>query len=698
LGQPRPYIGFVYPAGGQQGTTVQIRLGGQQLDDVSGVLVTGPGVKTRVVAYHRRLNPQEVQLLREQLRELRGLASARSSAAASASSKEKPAVLLSEDERLALIASIENRMAEYVPTPASASISSIVLAEVTLDPKAPPGPREIRLVSPRGVTNPLPFHVGQVAEVSRKPMLSARIQVLGKEELALRKRPDDEVEQRITLPCTVNGQIASGEVNRYRFTARRGQRLVLYTTARQLIPYIADAVPGWFQPVLTVFDAAGKEVAYDDDDRFKPDPLIRFVVPRDGEYTFTIADALYRGREDFVYRVTVGELPFVTSLFPMGSRVGATPTIRMKGWNLDAAKLDAPAQDAGPATYFLEARRRGMVSNRVPFERDTLPEAFEKEPNNDSATAQHVQRPLIINGRIDRKDDVDVFSFSGQAGETVVAEVMARRLDSSLDSLIKLTGPDGKVLAYNDDHEDPGSGLNTHHADSYLMVTLPKAGKYHLSVSDVAQGGGENYAYRLRISPPRPDFALRLVPSSITLRSKAVAALTVHVLRKDGWSGPIKLVLKNPPEGFTAPAITVPKDQNVARFPVRTTLTATKEPVQIHVQGIAQVKGRQIVRQAVPAEDRMQAFLWRHLVPASDLWVTVFDPQFQPPSKRVCRVAIPAPQATELSGGQAKGVAKPKFTKRQVASRLRQLKILFEEGLLTDDLYARKVAECEAAL
>ena len=33
-GQPTPYIGFVYPAGGQQGTTFQVKLGGQRLDGV----------------------------------------------------------------------------------------------------------------------------------------------------------------------------------------------------------------------------------------------------------------------------------------------------------------------------------------------------------------------------------------------------------------------------------------------------------------------------------------------------------------------------------------------------------------------------------------------------------------------------------------------------------------------------------------
>lgn len=40
---------------------------------------------------------------------------------------------------------------------------------------------------------------------------------------------------------------------------------------------------------------------------------------------------------------------------------------------------------------------------------------------------------------------------------------------------------------------------------------------------------------------------------------------------------------------------------------------------------------------------------------------------------------------------------KPKFTKQQIAGRLRQLKLLHDEGLLTDDFYNRKVAECEAA-
>ena len=235
--------------------------------------------------------------------------------------------------------------------------------------------------------------------------------------------------------------------------------MVITTQARQLIPYIADAVPGWFQPVLVLHDAEGKEVAYDDDYRFNPDPTILCEVPRDGDYVLGIYDSIYRGREDFVYRITIGELPFVTSIFPIGAQAGAPVKIKATGWNLESAEMTPPAADAGPGIHLLGARNKDLVSNRVPFALDTLPECVEKEPNNTLKQAQPVTLPIIINGRMDRPNDWDVFQFSGRAGETIVAEVYARRLDSPLDSVLKLTDATGKLLAWNDDHEDLGFRL-----------------------------------------------------------------------------------------------------------------------------------------------------------------------------------------------------------------------------------------------
>jgi hypothetical protein len=682
-GQTGAYIGYVYPAGGQQGTTVQLRLGGQRLDGVHRVLVSGEGVSAKVVKYFRPISAQENSLLREQLNIFRQKTRAQ---------RNKTPRQLNKVEA-EIKANIDARMGEYCNRPACVSIASLCWVEVTIAPDAEPGERDLRLVTERGVTNPMAFCVGQVPEVARKAMRTSDLQVLGKEYLAQRKRPEEEVEVSITVPCTVNGQIASGEVNWYRFPATKGQRLVLSTAARQLVPYIADAVPGWFQPVLAVYDADGNELAYDDDFRFKPDPTLLFEVPEDGEYRFSITDAIYRGREDFVYRVTVSELPFVTNIFPLGGPVGEPTAIEMNGWNLDGARLIPPPSEAGPGIHTVTAEKDGMAANAVPFALDTLPECLDDEDNNSPSQAQEVQLPIIVNGRIDTQDDWDVFQFAGSAGDTVVAEVIARRLDSPLDSMLKITDPAGNVLAFNDDSEDVGTGLNTHHADSYVMFEVPADGTYCVHLGDTSRNGGEEYAYRLRISAPRPDFELRVVPSSALFRSKGSAAVDVYAIRRDGFTGDIRLKLKDAPEGFIASNITLAGAKDVVRLSMRTTLQKTQQPVLLSIEGQAMIGDQEVAHEAVPAEDRMQAFLWRHLVPAQDFPAVVYNPSYQAPATRVAPPPPPKPKNADTA-------AKPaaKFSKGQVQGRLRQLKFLYEEWLLTDEFYQEKVAECEAAL
>ena len=149
--------------------------------------------------------------------------------------------------------------------------------------------------------------------------------------------------------------------------------------------------------------------------------------------------------------------------------------------------------------------------------------------------------PVIINGHISQPGERDVFKFAGRAGQQIVAEVFARRLDSPLDSFLRLTDADGKQLAFNDDFEDKGSGLNTHHADSYLTATLPADGTYFIHLTDTQGQGGPEFAYRLRISEPQPDFALRVVPSSLSLRAGMSAPVTVFALRRDGFTNAIDL-------------------------------------------------------------------------------------------------------------------------------------------------------------
>ena len=196
-----------------------------------------------------------------------------------------------------------------------------------------------------------------------------------------------------------------------------------------------------------------------------------------------------------------------------------------------------------------------------------------------------------MNGRIDQPGDWDVFRFQGRAGQAIVAEVYARRLDSPLDSVLKLTDAKGRQLAFNDDYEDPGAGLETHHADSRILTTLPANGTYYLYLGDAQQKGGPEYAYRLRIGAPRPDFDLRVTPSSINANGGMTIPITVHALRKDGFSGDIALALKGAPKGFTLIGGLLPAGRDEVRLTLTVPPQPQPEPLSLSLEGRATIQG-----------------------------------------------------------------------------------------------------------
>jgi hypothetical protein len=589
-----PHIGYVFPAGGKQGSTFQVKLGGQSLDGVTNVKVSGEGVQVKIQSQTRPLTQQERDKLRARIRELQ---------------KKKPQRPSIRKE----IEDIRKKLAGDVlqPTPV---LAEIVTLEVTVAANAAPGPRELRLSATTGMSNPVVFEVGQLPEVLQQKKLIDP-------EAPQRERPRPV---KITLPAVLNSQIMPGEVDRYRFKALKGQQLVFITRARALLPYLADAVPGWFQAALTLYDEDGKEVAYNRGFHYRPDPVLACKVARDGYYVLEVKDALYRGREDFVYRLEAGELPFITNIFPLGGRANTRATVALEGWNLPQSSLNLEPKGLKPGIHWLSVRNKDLVSNRVPFAVTTLPECLEQEPNDTPETAQAITLPIIVNGTIAKPGDRDVFKFQGLARQTIIAEVQARRLDSPLDSVVELTDSKGKVLGYNDDREDKGAGLHTHHADSLLKVTLPADGTYYLHLRDTQRQGSSAHAYRLRVSTALPDFELRVSPCSINAQPGSTVAITVYALRKDGFNQEINLGLKYRPVDFLLSGATkMPADQDEVRLTLQVPAKARQKPVDLVVDGWARINGRLVVRTAVPAEDMMQAFAYHHLVPANELMVTI---------------------------------------------------------------------------
>ncbi|MGQ9606107.1 MAG: PPC domain-containing protein [Thermogutta sp.] len=111
--------------------------------------------------------------------------------------------------------------------------------------------------------------------------------------------PNDADNQAVTFtpPAVLCGRIvAPGDVDRFRFSAKKGEVWDVRVYARELRSPLDS--------VLNISRATGQGVA-GNDDAVGPDSQIRFTAPDDGEYVLSIRDQLLDGSPDHVYCVEV---------------------------------------------------------------------------------------------------------------------------------------------------------------------------------------------------------------------------------------------------------------------------------------------------------------------------------------------------------------------------------------------------------
>ena len=115
----------------------------------------------------------------------------------------------------------------------------------------------------------------------------------------------------------------------------------------------------------------------------------------------------------------------------------------------------------------------------------------EKEPNGGFKEAQELQSGQTVRGSLGDGADVDVFKIAGRAGQMLRAEVIAARLNSTLDSALTLYDAKGMILGSNDD----GAGR-----DSILTQKLPADGAYFLVLTSVNEKPAKTHLYALKLT------------------------------------------------------------------------------------------------------------------------------------------------------------------------------------------------------
>ena len=257
-----------------------------------------------------------------------------------------------------------------------------------------------------------------------------------------------------------------------------------------------------------------------------------------------------------------GAAPTLTRLEPSGASRGSTVEVKaigtfakwpLRGWVEGKGVTVEALKDSGKFRFTVAADALAGprwvrlfddegASVCRPFVIGTVAETAEIEPNDAPRSAQKLSLlPLVVNGKLGKTEDVDVFAVSLKKGQTLVAAVEARRaLASPMDGVLQVVSPAGFTLAQND---DDGLGL-----DPRLIYQSPADGTVLVRLfafpatpdSSIRFAGGEAFVYRLMLSTgPVID---QPWPLAVEAKGSGQVGLTGWNLPKKGFETKVHVV------------------------------------------------------------------------------------------------------------------------------------------------------------
>ncbi|HXT58984.1 MAG TPA: PPC domain-containing protein [Pirellulales bacterium] len=404
----------------------------------------------------------------------------------------------------------------------------------TVAAEAVPGPRSFRVITPQGAST-----VGQL--------------VLVRDPVIYEADKNDALAdaQAVTLPATLCGAIEKAEdVDYFKFTVAANQALTFHVQSQRCENKIHD-LQIHSDPILTLRNSTGTVLALNDN-FFFGDPLLHYRFAAPGEYFLEIRDARYQGNVDWQYSIEVNDRPFVTNIHPARITPGTATRINLVGFNLpaDPTALVTLPSDASEELEWINLPLAGGAVAAAPVIVSRLPEVVETQADNNLiAQAQPITLPAGISGCISQEGDIDCYSFDAKKDEVISFEVVARRRQSSLDSLFRLLNDKGGALLEID---DMNTGRHTYADSQSENWKAPADGKYVIELRDLHLGGGPDSVYFLKVAKSAPYFALDLDSDKTLLAPGAGAVIYARAYRKNGFAGEIQLGVEGLPPGVTA--------------------------------------------------------------------------------------------------------------------------------------------------
>jgi hypothetical protein len=491
---------------------------------------------------------------------------------------------------------------------------------VTVAGDVPAGLYEVRAQGKYGITNPRTFEVGSLAEV-------------------VETEPNNTLSQAaaVTAPVVVNGQInGATDVDHFRLAVKSGQRLLVSCAARTIdSPLDAE---------ITISDESGRLLA-EGMKGHDGEAVVDLAATADGIWLVRITDAVFRGGPQYVYRLTIGPLPYIDYVFPPAAVAGTNTAFTLFGRNLpggqpsglsldgrslekldlqigipgNVAELPVPAarlnsEQAGLDFVPYRFTGPGGASNWRHVAAARAPVVLEAADNETPQSAQKLTLPCEVAGQFYPQRDRDWFQFDARQGEVVNIELYSQRLGPPTDAALliqQVTKNDAgqeqmSVLARVDDiTERPGGyEFDTRTTDPAYRFTAPADGTYRILVQEgfSALHSDPRLVYGLVLRPDQPDFRLAAVPSNASgalfLRKGGRDTIRVVAFRRDGFTGDIRVSASGLPEGVTSNEVLIGSTVNTATLVLTATENAPPRVGQVQIVGKATIGDQEVARVA----------------------------------------------------------------------------------------------------
>lgn len=301
--------------------------------------------------------------------------------------------------------------------------------------------------------------------------------------------------------------------------------------------------------------------------------------------------------------------------------------------------LIRPAEAAIPTfTYRLQSPAGWSNAVRLALAGSAAsPVTPEQEPNDAPDKGQALTLPAQILGRFGQVNDRDWYTFTAKKGEQLWFEVTSQRFGLPTDPslVVQLVPLDEKGqpavddkgkpvppqdVAQSDDQPRPGVDMNAEmdprrrivSDDPGVLFTAPQDGTYRLLVKDLyaSAQGHPRFFYLLTARPAQPDFALvallprpnlqqqAIYPGGAVLRKGGSIPVEVIALRREGFSGEIRLGADALPAGITAPPAMIGRWTDTTTMVLSAAPDAAPALAAVNISGKAMVNGAEVARPA----------------------------------------------------------------------------------------------------